>query len=119
MCRDRTINGRYGGGCLVYVSISLTFCQQTNLQIDFFENIWVDVKVSGKTYAINALYRPPKHTSDDHASFLSSTEILLSRLNTYNAYKKIIMSDLNFGNCFSKYPLLEHKPLDSTAPEFF
>jgi hypothetical protein len=29
------------------------------------------------------------------------------------------MSDLNFGNSYSKFPLLPHKPLDSSAPELF
>ena len=29
------------------------------------------------------------------------------------------MSDFNFGNCYSKHPVLPHKPLDSTAQELF
>ena len=32
---------------------------------------------------------------------------------------KIIASDLNFGNIYSKNPLLDPKPLDQTAPELF
>ena len=32
---------------------------------------------------------------------------------------KIIASDLNFGNCYSKYPILDPKPLDSSAPDLF
>ena len=37
----------------------------------------------------------------------------------HNAIYKIITSDLNFGNCYCKYPLLNHKPLDAFAPDIF
>ena len=50
---------------------------------------------------------------------MTVSENILSRLQTYKSDNKIIMSDFNFGNCYSKYPVLTHKPLDSTAPELF
>ena len=31
----------------------------------------------------------------------------------------LIASDLNFGNCYCKFPILEHKPLDSAASDLF
>ena len=50
---------------------------------------------------------------------MQDSENILSNLHTYKADNKVIMSDFNFGNCFSKQPKLPHKPLDSTAPELF
>ena len=117
--RDRAVNGRYGGGNLVYISETLTYQQKSEFQSDKFEHIWVDVKLENKVYSINALYRPPNHTLAEHDLFLSESETLLHRLNNYNSFKKIIMSDFNFGNCFCKDPILQHKPLDSRAPELF
>jgi hypothetical protein len=45
---------------------------------------------------------------------------ILSKLNSYDtAQYKIIASDLNFGNCYCKNPILSPKPLDSSAPDLF
>ena len=112
--RDRN---RHGGGCLVYISQTLTFKQQYKLQSDYFENISVDVKVHDKVYSINCYYRPPD--TDNHDLFLEETEQMLSRLNNHNVHTKLILSDLNFGNIYCKQPILPHKLLDSSAPEIF
>ena len=41
-------------------------------------------------------------------------------MNNYKeANYKIISSDLNFGNCYCKNPILNPKPLDSDAPDLF
>ena len=72
------------------------------------------------TFAINAFYRPPNESPADHQQFLQTAEIILSQLNSYDkAEYKIIASDLNFGNCYCKNPILNPKPLDSTAPDLF
>ena len=56
----------------------------------------------------------------DHQHFLQTAEYILSRLTNYDLAKyKIISSDLNFGNCFCKSPILNPKPLDSVAPDLF
>ena len=117
--RDRQINGRYGGGVLVYISENIIFQHRPNLQIDYFEHIWVDVKISGRIFAINALYRPPNESSENHDLFLNNMETLLNSLNNYSASHKIISSDLNFGNIYCKYPKLNSKPLDNKAPDLF
>ena len=90
--RDRN---RHGGGCLVYISQTLTFKQQHKLQSDFFGNISVDVRVREEVYSINCYYRPPDF--DNHESFLEETEKILLGLNNHKANTKLIMSDLNFG----------------------
>ena len=116
---DRPHNGRHGGGTLIYVSESLTYKHKTDLQVDKYEHLWVDIRVGDKTFAVNALYRPPNETGDSHNDFLTTAELILTRLHTYNAHNKIIIGDLNFGSCFSKSPKLPHKPLDSSAPDLF
>ena len=47
-------------------------------------------------------------------------ENILVNLNNYTSSQyKIIASDMNFGNCYCKNPVLNSKPLDSTAPDLF
>ena len=110
--RDRN---RHGGGCLIYVAKHLTFKQQNQFQSEHFEHIWVDIRVKDKTISINALYRPPNETADDHALFLQETEKILSHMLNH----KSLASDLNFGNISAKNPSLPPKPLDNSAPELF
>ena len=40
-------------------------------------------------------------------------------MSQHKANNKIIASDLNFGNVYCKFPVLEPKPLDSSSPELF
>ena len=88
---DRPINGRNGGGVLMYIADKIVFHHKTELQSEFYEHMWVDIKIKNKIFAINALYRPPSQTAADHD------------LNDYTvASHKIIASDLNFGNCYCK-----------------
>ena len=56
----------------------------------------------------------------EHQHFLETAENILSCLNNYDKVEyKIVASDLNFGNCFCKNPVLNPKPLDSSAPDLF
>ena len=114
--RDRNRNG---GGVLVYIAENLIFNQKEHLQSENFEHIWVDVQIRNVRLAINALYRPPNETSQSHTNFLETTTCILQKLSTYNASQKIIASDLNFGNCYCKSPILEPKPLDSAGSDLF
>ena len=87
---DRQINGRYGGGVLMYIGDNLVFQHKQNLQSDLFEHIWADITVNGIVFAINAFYRPPNETSADHDMFLEFAENTLSKLNDYkSAHYKI------------------------------
>ena len=112
--RDRLINGKStrSGGCLIYINEFLTYEQNTAMQEDEFEHLWVDIKIKNIKLSVNCLYRPPKHTSDDHNTFLSTTENILQKLDTYPSDYKILTSDLNYGNIYCKDPLLPAKPLD-------
>ena len=117
--RDRYINGRNGGGVLIYIAEYLVFQQQTNLQSPLYEHIWVDIKYKNITFSINALYRPPSETVNSHTLFIETCNDILQNINNHTATYKIITSDLNFGNCYCKNPILNHKPLDATAPDVF
>ena len=118
--RDRLVNGRNGGGVLVYVADYLIFEQKVQFQADNFEHVWVDVKVREKWITINALYRPPNQTSNDHELFLDTAQDILEKLNEYKkASLKLITGDLNFGNIYCKNIELRPKPLDLAAGDLF
>ena len=117
--RDRIVNGRNGGGVLIYIAENLIFQHKTELQSEYFEHLWVDIKIKGFTLAINAFYRPPNESAESHSLFINTAESILTKLSNYNANQKIIASDLNFGNIYCKFPVLNPKPLDSTAPDLF
>ena len=117
---DRPVNGIYGGGVLIYVANNLVFQHKQDLQSNRFEHVWVDVRVNNTVFAINAFYRPPNESLVDHQKFIEFAENTLSILSNYSSAKyKVITSDLNFGNCYSKCPILNPKPLDSIAPDVF
>ena len=114
--RDRNRNG---GGVLIYIAEFLVFQQKFELQSILYEHIWVDIKYKNVTFSINALYRPPIETVDAHNLFLETSKDILLKLNKHNSTYKIITSDLNFGNCYCKFPILNPKPLDAFAPDLF
>ena len=97
----------------------MTYKHRDDLEIDAYNHLWVDIKINSKIFAINALYRPPNNSAEEQTNFLNKCEIILSRLQSHNSTNKIIASDLNFGNMYCKYPILEPKPLDATAPDLF
>ena len=117
---DRSVNGRHGGGVLMYISEKLAFQQKHEFQSEFFEHIWADVRVNGQTFSINGLYRPPDEDADSHELFLKTTENILIQMNNYKKAKYHILSgDFNFGNIYCKAPPLQSKPLDTRASDLF
>ena len=117
---DRNTNGRYGGGVLMYIAENLVFQHKKELQSNHYEHLWVDIRLNNTVFAVNALYRPPNESPADHQLFLETADNILSKLNNYDSAKyKIISSDLNFGNCYCRNPILNPKPLDSVAPDLF
>ena len=116
---DRSVNGRYGGGCMMYVLESLTFQHKEEKQSKHFEHVWVDVTVENITIAINCMYRPPNETAEDHELFLEVADTILNDVSNHQADLRVFVSDFNFGNCFCLEPQLDFKPLDNEAPELF
>ena len=117
--RDRVVNGRYGGGCLIYIADTLTYKQRPDLQSEHYEHLWVDVKVNKLIFAINCLYRPPQESNDDHDKFVTVSTYILDQLQDYPCDNKVLVGDMNFGNCYCKDPELSQKPLDSTAAPLY
>ena len=115
----RKDRNRNGGGCLIYIKESLTFKHLKDKESDFFEHLWVDVNVKGQVYSLNAFYRPPNESMADHLLFMQEATQILNRLGQHKSDNKVIASDLNFGNCYCKFPPLPPKPLDLSAPELF
>ena len=75
--RDRIINGRNGGGCLIYIAEHLVFQHKPEYQSDLFEHLWVDIRLKNIVFSINALYRPPNETSECHNMFLETCNDIL------------------------------------------
>ena len=71
---DRAINGRHGGGVLMYISENLAFQQKHEFQSDLFSHIWADIRINGKMFTVNGLYRPPNEDADNHNLFLETAE---------------------------------------------
>ena len=71
---DRSVNGRHGGGVLMYISESLAFQHRPEFQVNNYEHIWADVKINGKIFSINGLYRPPNEDANSHNQFLETAE---------------------------------------------
>ena len=110
---------RNGGGCLIYIAQHLTYKHRNDLELPDFEHLWVDIKIKDKLFAVNTFYRPPNNTTEEKSRFLDFSEQLLQKLSDHNSTNKIIASDSNYGNCYCKYPILEPKPLDDTAPDLY
>ena len=113
---DRT---RQGGGTLVYISEQLVYKRRQDLEEPFFEHIWADIKVNNLQFTLNTFYRPPNESQEDHTKFLTTAELILTKIKNHSCDNAIIAADLNFGNSYCKYPVLTPKPLDSTAPDLF
>ena len=94
--RDRCVNGRNGGGVLIYIADYLVFQQKIELQSPKYEHIWVDVKYKSVTFSINAFYRPPLETVDSHTQFIDTCNDILHKINIHKSTYKILTSDLNF-----------------------
>ena len=77
------------------------------------------MRVQGKVYSINSLYRPPNEDADAHFTFLQEIDIILKSMSKHKSDNFIMASDFNFGNIYCKFPTLSPKPLDNTAPELF
>ena len=53
---DRFLNGRQGGGVLMYIAEHLVFTHKKELQSEFYQHIWADVKIGNSIYTMNAFF---------------------------------------------------------------
>ena len=116
---DRLVNGRHGGGTMMYISDTLAYKHQDRKQSAHYEHLWVDILTCNKVIAINALYRPPNESAENHTHFIETSNSILQSFTQHEADVRIVSSDLNWGNCFSVDPILPFKPLDNEASQVF
>ena len=85
------IETEHGGGVLMYIAENLVFQHRSEFQSDHFENLWADVRINNKIFAINGLYRPPNESAENHQHFLQTAEEILQQLSNYDkaAYKVV------------------------------
>ena len=55
----------------MYIADNLVFQQKQTLQSQYYEHIWVDV-------SLDAFYRPPNESQDEHQLFLDTAEEILT-----------------------------------------
>ena len=117
---DRNINGRHGGGVLMYIAENLAFQHRTELQNNNYQHIWADVRINNNLISINGLYRPPNESAEDHQHFLQTAEDILQQLSNYEKVDyKLLSGDLNFGNCYCRVPILNPNQLTLPHLTFF
>ena len=78
---DRT---RHGGGTLIYISEQFVFKRRHDLEEPNFEHIWADIIVNNLQFTLNAFYRPPNESQDDHNKFLTTAELILTKIQRHS-----------------------------------
>ena len=99
--RDRSFNGRSGGGVCFYIRNCINYSIRSDLCIDQLENLCIEIrKPRSKPFLVITWYRPPDSTVDKFNAF----ESLVGRLDTLNV-EFYIMGDIN---CNLGAPELDH-----------
>jgi len=89
--RDRTINGRFGGGVCFYIRSNVNFILREDLEIKPLEILSIEVhKLSSKPFVITTWYRPPNSSVDLFSHF----DTVLRKLDSENV-EHYLMGDLN------------------------
>ena len=99
--RDRSFNGRSGGGVCFYIRNCINYPILSDLCIKQLENLCIEIcKPRSRSFLVITWYRPPDSTVDKFDVFQS----LVGRLDTLNA-EFYIMGDIN---CNVAAPELDH-----------
>ena len=61
ICRDRLVNGRFGGGICFYIKSNINFILREDLEIKPLEILIEVRKLSSKPFVISTCYRPPTY----------------------------------------------------------
>lgn len=76
--KDRDINN--GGGLLIYVKNNIHSIRRIDLEDQYCENIWLEIRSLHKKFLVGLYYRPPNSSSEYWDAFESNIE-LVSDLN--------------------------------------
>ena len=70
--KDRDINN--GGGLMIYVKTNIHSIRRQDLEDQFCENIWLEIRSLNKTFLVGLFHRPPNSRSEYWDSFESNIE---------------------------------------------
>ena len=91
--RDRSLNGRFGGGVCFYIreSIDINYSLRPDLCVDQLENLAIEIrKPRSKPFLIMTWYRPPNSTVDKFRLF----ETLVGRIDA-EGVEFYVLGDMN------------------------
>ena len=94
--RDRSVNGRRGGGICIYIQSNLNFIERYDLISETLENLIVEIKKPrSKSILVSTWYRPP----DSPTSHFSEFEKMIGLKDAENL-EYFLLGDLNI-DCLS------------------
>ena len=89
--RDRSVNGRYGGGVCIYIRSNIIYKIRHDLLLETLENLIVEVKKPrSKSILVSTWYRPP----DSPASHFDDFEKMIGSFDAENL-GYFLLGDLN------------------------
>jgi hypothetical protein len=89
--RDRSVNGRYGGGVCIYIRSNIIYKIRHDLHLETLENLIVEVKKPrSKSILVSTWYRPP----DSPASHFGDFEKMIGSFDAENL-EYFLLGDLN------------------------
>ena len=112
---------RHGGGLITYIKEHIPHQRFAQLEstVSELEHLCVDVTVNKLKYCVSNMYRPPNDSPASRDIFISELEKVLRKINRHRAHTRVILGDLNFGNCYNNNGGLHVKQLDDVAPDVF
>lgn len=102
---------RKGGGVAIYVRNTLPFSPIPQLNSDFFETIWVKVKIKKTTLLLCSTYLPPHTDSDKRSEFLDYLSDSVLEAQKFCPGMIALVGDLNAGNCWLPNDAPYHSPI--------
>ena len=89
--RDRSTNGRFGGGVCFYIRSNISYSVRTDLESQLLEIISIEIRThNSKPFVITSWYRPPNSPHE----FFTHVNTLLGKLDSENV-EHFLMGDLN------------------------
>ena len=91
--RDRTVNGRFGGGVCFYIRSNINYVVREDLNNELLEILSIEIlKPNSKPFVVTSWYRPPNSLID----LFSNIDSLLARIDSENV-EHYLMGDMNCG----------------------
>ena len=89
--KDRSMNGRFGGGVCLYIKTNVNYQIRTDLTNDCLEMLTSEItRPQSKTFLVSSWYRPPNSTLDLFKEF----ESVIDKMDTTNI-DYYLLGDIN------------------------